>query len=145
LFDDTDAASFAPNAVGSLGALETLPPFVAIPFTLLGENPAVKNGAKRIVGVPEGPTSDGILDGAGYIGDCEALGDGMAAAITAGAVIPTDTWAPTIVKRVRSGTAGDYEYRLPENIGETVLSRIAGTLLDLVLSSQVSRKFGRGA
>lgn len=144
LFDASDAGSYPVNAAGALGALETLPPFVAIPFALIGENPAVRNGSKRFVGVPEGATSDGLLDGTGYIQDCETLGTAMAADVTAGSTIPTDTWRPVIVKRVRSGVAGNYEYRLPESQGESVLSRVANALLSVVLSSQVSRKFGRG-
>lgn len=145
LFDDSDAGSFAVAETGGAGDAETLPPFVAISFALFGDNPAVKNGSKRIVGIAESNVADGLITNSEYVSNMETVAAAFAANITAGEVIPTDTWAPVIVKRVRSGSPGSYEYRLPESIGETVLSRIAGALVNLVLSSQVSRKFGRGA
>lgn len=144
LFDSSDAGSFAVDEAGSASETAGLGPFVAMPYKLFGNNPGVKNGAKRFVGVAESWQNDGFLVDAGIIAQGEVVAEALAANVTAGDVIPADTWAPTIVKRVRSGSAGAYEYRLPENIGETVLSRIASALLDVVLSSQVSRKYGRG-
>lgn len=144
LFDDSDSGSVPSAAGGGSTSDDTTPPFVAASFKLFGDNPAVKNGAKRVVGIPEAYVSDGIITNAEYIGNLEDVADAFAKNVTAGSVILTDTWAPTIVKRIRSGTPGAYEYRLPENVGETTLSRVSRVLLSLVLSSQVSRKYGRG-
>jgi len=144
LFDDSDAGSVPSAASGGSSSTETTSPFVAAAFRMFGDNPAVKTGAKRLAGIPEAYVADGIITNEEYIGNLEDVAEAFAANITAGDVIPTDSWAPVVVKRIRSGTPGAYEYRLPESVGETVLSRVVSVLLELVLSSQVSRKFGRG-
>jgi len=144
LFDSSDAGSYVVSDTGTASETEGLGPFVATAFQLFGDNPAVKNGAKRFVGVVESWQVDGILTSSPIITQGELVAEALATNVTAGDVIPSDTWAPVIVKRVRSGTAGAYEYRLPESTGETVLSRIASALLSTFLSSQVSRKYGRG-
>lgn len=144
LFDATDAGVYPVSETGLVGTSNGMGPFVAMAFSLKGANPAVKNGAKRFVGVDESGQTDGIMVQPEMIAGAEDVAEALAANVTAGDVIPTDTWAPTIVQRVRSGSPGAYEYRLPENVGETVLSRIASALFNIVLSSQVSRKYGRG-
>lgn len=144
LFDASDAGSFPVSEAGGASEAEGMGPFVAMGWALNGDNPAVKNGAKRIVGVGESWQTDGILTNGAILAALEAVGTALEANVTAGDVIPTDTWAPVIVKRVRSGSPGSYEYRLPASRGETVLSRIASALLNVVLTSQVSRKYGRG-
>lgn len=144
LFDASDAGLYAVDEPGGNNSTDGMGPFVAMSYKLFGANPAVKNGAKRFVGVHEGIQTDGVIDNAEFITYAEDVAEALAANVTAGDVIPSDTWRPVIVKRVRSGTAGAYEYRLPESSGETVLSQIASALLSVVLTSQVSRKFGRG-
>lgn len=144
LFDPSDAGTYAVDEPGGASETAGMGPFIAMGYKLFGDNPAVKNGAKRFVGVTESWQNDGLISDAGIIAQGEVVADALAANVTAGDVIPTDTWAPVIVKRVRSGSAGEYEYRLPESVGETVLSRIASALLSVVLTSQVSRKYGRG-
>jgi hypothetical protein len=144
LFDSSDAGSYVVSDTGTASETEGMGPFVATAFQLFGDNPAVKNGAKRFVGVVESWQADGIVTSAPIIAQGELVAEALATNVTAGDVIPTDTWAPVIVKRVRSGSPGAYEYRLPESVGETVLSRVASALLNVFLSSQVSRKYGRG-
>lgn len=144
LFDPSDAGNYPVSLAGARGEGDTLPPFVAVSYKLTPENPAVRVGAKRFVGIPEGATADGQLTFQAYLDDCEEMAAALEQDITAGSVIQTATWSPVIVKRVRSGTAGAYEYRLPESVGESVVSKIASALFSVVLGSQVSRKFGRG-
>jgi hypothetical protein len=144
LFDASDAGIYPVDEAGGASDTEGMGPFIAMAFKLNGSNPAVRNGSKRIVGVAESWQTDGILTNGTILTALEAVTDALSTNVTAGDVIPADTWAPTIVQRVRSGTPGAYEYRLPESRGETVLSRIASALLSVVLTSQVSRKYGRG-
>lgn len=146
LFTQSDRYNLAISEVGT-GATEgaqTLPTFAAFGYTLLPETPVVKPGAKRFVGVPEICQADGVINVGGYITTLQALETKLEAAVTVGAVIQDPCFVPIIVKRIRSGSPGAYEYRLPETSLEAVFSKIAVAAFNAIITSQISRKVGVG-
>lgn len=119
--------------------------FDAIGFVLQGETTAVRKGAKRIGGLLDRYNTAGVIDDPALVTVLNAAADAMRTPVQVGLIIPSDVFYPTLVKRVRSGIAGAYEYRLPANAGEGVSTRIINTLWNALVTSQVSRKIGIGA
>jgi hypothetical protein len=114
--------------------------FEAYALKMTGNNGAVRPGSKRIVGVTEAASTDGVVDDSATLA---LLGD-LATAATLGIVYGTGsagTLASVIVKRIFD----DPNYRLPANIGETVLSLVVDTVFRALVTSQVSRKVGVGS
>lgn len=118
---------------------DTLPPFVAVGYTLGGDNPAVRNGAKRVGGIAETDQIDGVWGAGAFSTILTALGNELTAALTAG----TELIVPIIVKRIASGIIPPFNYRLPENLLESVYSDIIEATWNTYATSQVSRKRGR--
>lgn len=144
LFDPTDTGIAVSGQIGlqsSVGG--TLPGFNAFGLQLNTDNAAVRPGAKRIAGLPESETGDGIPSVA-MVAALDDLADVLAAPITGGLIVMDDIMFPVVVQRVRSGTAGNYTYRLPENSGELVLGVVLEILVKLLITSQISRKVGVG-
>lgn len=146
LFDPTDFyENFATNS-GSQGtsSSEYLPPFVAFGFQYSGDRRDVRQGSKRLAGVLETNSIAGYASGA-LTSALDAARLAMRSPVTAGDVIPANTWFPVIVKRVKeTDPTGNVIYRLPENTGETVIAHVLDVFYKMLLTSQVSRKIGRG-
>lgn len=145
LFDESDGYALTlstPGGYTSDRQLEST--FNAIGIALNGDNPAVKNGAKRMAGVFEDYIDDGVITGSDLITKLNAMDAKFSAFVTVGLVIPDNVFKPVIVKRVRSGDPGHYSYRLPANLGETVLSTVVVALFNAVVTSQITRKIGIG-
>lgn len=144
LFDATDAGVSVSGIPGTASsATDALPGFVATGFSLKTDNASIRPGAKRIAVQPESYVTDGVLTG-GALTQAAAIADVLAAPITGGLIITDDIMFPVVVKRVRSGSPGTYEYRLPETSGEAVVGTIIEALFDAVVTSQISRKIGVG-
>lgn len=126
--DDPDQFGTFSNATTGTVASEALPPFVAWAFRLDRASRLVRNGQKRIPGVPESlqvngePTSAALaLLNLGAV----ALGGDISA------IAPNGSWRPRIAHRL--GT-------VPETYTPYA---IAGASYSAI-SSQNTRKFGRG-
>jgi hypothetical protein len=138
LFNDTEAYTELISSPG-VGASNVLPTFNAVGFRLIGDNAAVRDGQKRFAGLDESAVQDGVITSSGYV----TLLDGLAEALTLGLLVglAPDVFVPVVVKRILDGTT----YRLPENSGEAVLSNVLDALWNPEVTSQTSRKIGRGA
>lgn len=128
------------NYEGQFGDVDCLPAFNAINYTLKPSNRVVRPGSKRICGVPESVQAYGIITDATYITALNALRVILGDPIINGGEI----FNPVVIKRVKEAVEDtdpvEYTYRLP-TIGETpVYSSISACLLNLNVSSQVSRK-----
>lgn len=150
LFNAADNFTLAISQPGTVtGAIvgatnDSLPTFNQASFTLPSENGAVRDGHKRIAGMSEGNQTDGVLN-ANTFSTFQQVADAMELVIKPTALTGVgDLFTPVIVKRVRSGSAGAYQYRLPENVGEKVVATIAEVLFDVLLGHQISRDIGRG-
>lgn len=144
LYDSADAYSNLISVPGE-NADDELPIFAALPFQLQGEDHAVRKGAKRIAGMGETGQTNGVLTDAGQIAGAMDVADKMAAAVSVGLIIPDTVFQPCLVKRERSGVSGSYTYALPTVRGTGIKTRIITALLDVLITSQTSRKIGVGA
>lgn len=139
LFDATDAYETLISVPGDSAGADLMGTFEAYPFRLVGNNAAVRSGAKRIGGVAEGYVTQGVVTDAGQLANLSALADGMAAILNWG-LLAAEELAPVIVKRILVGD----EYELPTTIGDAILSFITDAIFSPLVTSQVSRKVGRG-
>jgi len=124
---------------------DSAPAGVAINFTLQRSSRSVRNGAKRIGGIPNGVLANGIVTAGDYITQLNdtatAFGDEW------NGDDGVSTYVPVIVKRIRSDNPDypvdskyKYLYRLPENSGEGITPAVADVKFSIYASSQNSRK-----
>jgi len=139
LFDEADAHEELISVAGDRGEGEILGTFEAVGFRLVGDNASVRSGAKRFAGIDETAVTDGVIDSEVIIGLLDAAAGLLFADLPWG-LLAAETLIPVIVKRILTGD----EYRLPTNSGEAVVSRITDALWSPIVTSQVSRKIGRG-
>lgn len=146
LFDVSDDYMLNLALAGGVSDVEdSLPQFTAIGFALNGDDPSVKNGSKRFAGIYEAVQSDGVITNPGLIPQLVTLGNKLAGYVTVGTIIQDNVFKFVIVKRIRTGTPGNYAYRLPENPLEATLSAIVVAVFKALITSQTSRKIGVGA
>jgi hypothetical protein len=144
LFNVSDGYDLALSLAGLGGAAEQYSTFNAVGFALNGDNPAVKNGAKRFTGINEVHVDDGVISGAVMPGLLNNVADALEQPVLVGLVIEDPVFVPVIVKRVREGVPGSYTYRLPETTVEAVLSQVVVAVWNAIITSQLSRKIGVG-
>lgn len=137
LFDVSDSHSEAISTPGEV-ASATDPTFTAYGFRLVQNNGALRNGSKRFAGVDESATVDGVITGPGTLALLSDLSDALVTTLLQDAV---GTWMPVVVGRILDGAA----YRLPASFGEAVIGAVTEAVLNVLVTSQVSRKVGVGA
>lgn len=115
-----------------VGAGDLLPPYCAAAMRLTVSSRVTRPGQKRFWGLAEGDNVSGQLQAAG-IALWEALAPKFDSVITLGAPVATGTLAPIIVRIDR--VTGDI----------TASQNVDGHILNHNLSTQNSRKFGRGS
>lgn len=138
LFDPSDTYTKVISEAGTWDGPDDATPFDAFGFRLVQDNGAVRNGAKRIAGLKENQQSGGVVGGGAVAAALLVAGGAMIAGLDVGII--TNALLPIIVKRILDGT----EYRLPTNSGEAVFGNIVDALYNVDVTSQVSRKIGRG-
>lgn len=139
LFDPADVHVEAISEPGVGGAGDDLMPiFNSIAFRLVGDNGAVRNGAKRYAGLTEGQFTDGVVTGAGYIAVLDDLADLLFDTLLFGVI---EQFVPVIVKRILVGS----DYVLPSSLVEATLSSVIDAIWTPLATSQVSRKIGSGS
>lgn len=138
LGDLEDFAASSPVAVGGISS-DMLPKFNALNFTLRGNSRAVRPGSKRIAGLAEDGVADGVVTDGTIIGHINTLASQMTTNIedTAG----LSAYQHVIIKRVEYTTpGGNTAWRLPQTGAELVVVPVTAVLVNLTLTSQVSRK-----
>lgn len=138
LFTPSDRTVRSISEPGTAPNAEYHSNFDAVGWSLVQDNGAVKNGAKRIAGLPEAYSADGVIDNATYIALLTTAAAALTGSIDAGVIA---TWFPVIVKRILESPG---VYRLPENSGEAVFGGITDAVFNPLVTSQVSRKIGVG-
>lgn len=140
LLNESDAHTQLISETGAAGTgTDFYGTFEAIGFAETGSNHAVKNGAKRIVGVDEDTVTDGIF-AAGLTTALTAVAAVLFGELPWG-LLAAEALIPVIVKRIK---LSEGVYRLPKTSGELVTSDIIGATWNPLVTSQVSRKVGRG-
>ena len=138
LFNPAEEATSPLAGTGAITGTDTQASFDAVGFRLNQDNGALRNGSKRIGGIPSDADTDGVIDTPTYVTALIALGTAMALGLDAGIV--SNAFIPVIVGRILDGGS----YRLPENAGEAVLGNILEAVFNANTTSQTSRKIGRG-
>lgn len=139
LFAPEDAfhVAISEPGTGAITSTDFLPIFNAVNFTLNSDNGAVRNGSKRYSGLVESWQTSGVITDTSVLGWLGDLAESLAQALQVGVV---DTFFPVIVKRLLVGGS----YVLPSTAGEAIFGGVIDAVFDALISSQVSRKIGRG-
>lgn len=119
---------------------DTLPSFCAYGYTFGVETNITRPGGKRIAGCLESDQTDGLINAGGFTTTAQNLADEMNNPMT----VLGELLVPVVVKRVRTGTSPNYEYRLPVNLAESNYNDILICDLNPTVRSQVSRRIGSG-
>lgn len=138
LFNPTDRAVNAISLAGTSSETDYQNAFSAVGVSLVQDNGAIRNGSKRFAGIPDARVTDGIITEGIYIGLLTTLMEALSGTLEFGVI---STWLPIVVKRILEAPG---VYRLPENAGETVYGSITDAEWNPVVTSQTSRKIGRG-
>lgn len=133
IFNPSEALETPISVAGANTAMDILPRFNAIDFILSGDNPAVRNGRKRIAGVVETYQQNGVVMGSAYLPLLDTFANQLSTALQHGAI---NTFFPVIVKRVLTGGV----YGLPALVADLVFSSVVDALYNVAVTSQTSRK-----
>lgn len=118
LFNPANVASMAMSvSQGSISLWETLQSFLTLSFQFPSTLGGTRSGGKRLAGANEGIYTDGALTpNPGFLAD---LLDFMLDMKTVINLLDSEgdaaSLVPIVVKRLRSGTPGNYTYTLPDN------------------------------
>lgn len=138
LFNESEAYTELISETGGYAGSDLLPTFNAVGFRLIGDNAAVRNGQKRFAGVPESAQTNSVVTYAPFLAQLATLAVTLAAGLPIG--LDIDALIPVIVQRILVGS----NYELPSSAGEAVLSEVIDALFNVDVTSQTSRKIGRG-
>jgi hypothetical protein len=147
LFDDSEAYEFLCSNPGVYGPADadSESSFDALGIKMTSTNAAIRPAGKRIAGIIQSAALDGVITDSSYLLAAANIASTMTDNVTNGTLVPVDTWRPVVVERIAYEVAGRTRYRLPNVIGEKVIGYLVSALFNAVLTSQVSRKVGRGA
>jgi len=138
LFDEADFDLFATGTPGTV-ANESLPNTDAINFTLKPASRSVRPGSKRIAGIPEGATSNNVVNEETYLPLVEDARIALEGNIINGDGLAVE-YRPVIVKRIPyTAPSGNPAYRLPVSGSEANVVAVQAVLTKLVMSHQTSR------
>lgn len=138
LFNPSDKAVKAISVTG--GQIQDFTDnFSAVGIKLTQSNGAVKNGAKRLAGLPDYAAKNGVITDAIYLPSLVAL---MPKLVSPLGALLADIFFPVIVKRLMV-SPGDY--RLPTSLLTATWGDILSAVWNPLVTSQTSRKIGRGA
>lgn len=148
LFDDTDVWSDILAQTGMRTPppgtpTEFLPTFMSLGVTLDGQGKHVRDGKKRFAGLWEGDNINGFA-GTGVVAAYQPLIARLSQNRDYGGVLLTDGFEPIVVQRVKEMVADQQKYRLPRTRAEAVFKVITEAALSVILTTQNSRKIGKG-
>lgn len=139
LFNVVDDFEMAPTTTVGAWPGEDMGAHSAAPFVLTSPNRAIRNGAKRFGPVGETASTNGIIDGAGYI----TAMDDLAELLDDQMEVDTGVYvSPVIIQRIKYLPEGseDYAYRLPEDAEEAISGNILSVVPQYRVTTQNSRK-----
>lgn len=137
-FDERSLTSWEGALTG-----DCLPSFVAVGFTCLRGRTDMKPGQKRFVGVPANVDDAGIITNAGYITGLLAQEVVLGQTLSHGG--SGSDWSPVIVRRINFATPPAKDYRPPVTITASDYYFANVWNYRTELTSQNSRKIGRGS
>lgn len=150
LFNVSELTVFewTPNLIGSVSG-NALSTFAAYGFTCPSQRRGMNPGQRRLPGVPETMSGNfGAIEGTATTdGALVAAAFGEDVDLTYRSGLGEIALRPVIVQRVRSGSGtpiDPYEYRLPNQISERVTYSARNWALKTYVTTQNTRKIGRG-
>jgi len=140
LYDPTDFWEELLSVAGDRSG-EAMPPFNAWSFVSNRKRADIRPGQKRFGILSETDVSTGGFVESGLVTAMDDLASALGFRMQ---VSLFDTWEPRVVKRIRSGVPGEYTYRLPESQGEEVSFYPDTWQYRTAVTTQNTRKHGRG-
>lgn len=123
------------NAIGS---------FTAVGYKLAVPGKTTRLGAKRFGPVANNLMTDGVFTDGAYLAAIAALEPLMSQNLAGLAPVTPNVFRPVVVKRIKEIIAGKTKYRLPNLISEKTVQIIVEAVATLIMTTQNSRKIGRG-
>ena len=149
LFDEVDAFEESIGMVGTKSSsADMLPTHDALGVVLNHDNPSIRSGAKRFGGIVESNSDEyGAVASATVVEFDTALNGMIATGVSRNI---SETLAETIaefviVKAIPVIVEGVTGYRLPNNITEAVFGFVTSAFIKPNVTTQVSRKVGKGS
>jgi len=143
LFVGADVGQSIETGGGGFGT-NSISTFNAPAFKLAVPAKTTRSGSKRIAGVANNLVTDGVFTDATYIGAASTLEGLMTQNLAGLAPATANVFRPVVVKRIKELIAGKTKYRLPNVIGEKIVQVVVDVVFQLIMSTQNSRKIGRG-
>lgn len=144
LFEDvSDFAEIAlPTTAKGASTDAAMPPFVAYSFRTPWLGSGVRRGFKRFGGVRETVVTNGVIEPAAIADLQSEIGDALAQPLSVG----NGDYQHVVVRRVKTldPETGKYSYDYPTNVGELYQVEPSVWVIQPNISTQNSRKFGRG-
>lgn len=139
LFNPSDKATRSISVPGGNPGETWSTNFDAVGIQLNQTNGAVKNGAKRIAGMPDSVANNGVIVDPIWLTALVALCVQLSGTLNWGIIA---TFIPVVVKRLLV-SPGNYE--LPSSLLLATWGDIISAAFSPLMTSQVSRKIGNGA
>lgn len=140
LGDLGDFITIPDSSPGGYGEVDTLPAFNAVGYSLRLNTRAVRPGSKRVAGVPEEASLNGVLVNPTYLTRVETLRVALYAEVTGADA----SYFPVVVKRIKEPVAGTvppkFTYRLPTTGDPVTIGTVVSALSNPDVTSQTSRK-----
>lgn len=144
LFDDVDWEEFVYNPVITGARVgQAMPPFVVAAFQSAKPSSSQAPARKRFGALSESDVQgNGLQDVSAYFTALTALATKLGEPMITGT---GNTYNPVIVKRIKyTTTGGKTAYRLPESLVEAITFPAVNWSWDNIVTSQITRKLGRG-
>jgi hypothetical protein len=129
---------------GGASSTNTVGTFTAVGYKLAVPGKTTRAGAKRIGPVGNNFQTDGVFTDATFISAINALEPIMSQNLAGLAPTTANVFRPVVVKRIKELIAGKTKYRLPNLLTEKTIQVIVETIGSLIMTTQNSRKVGRG-
>lgn len=146
--DEFAVRSYSGADLAGLLVEATAPPSTAVGFTLRRSSRTVRNGAKRIGGVPNANVVQGALTGTSFLAQVAAVAGDMGEPMEEG--VSDAVLTPVIVKRIKTPNPDypddskyPFKYLLPTEQGQTPIVPVAGVGFSSFATTQTTRKTNR--
>lgn len=143
LFDPADVGEELDGTKTGANADTLMPTFCAFSLRTNWTTRLIRRGQKRFPGVVENANVNGEII-ASAMTQLAQLGDQLAETLVWEGISGNLVWTPVVVKRIREETPTRVTYRLPTNLQEAVWVGATSWTPSNRITTQNSRKIGRG-
>jgi len=141
--NDADFVEVDLTGLNGLNTNTAHPPFCAISFSTPRKLSSMRAGQKRLAGALESVDTNGTITNSAYLADMDICADAFSDDLIGGTT--STPWGMVIVKRVLTTVGTKQYYTVPKPIGAGQWYPADEWSKSVEVTSQVSRKIGRGA